>query len=581
MNSQLIANLTNTGRLALSNVADDPSYFALQIARKFKNQAPVKVLGKVLSLGKNATLANAMAAMIRDDSVQLKESCRRWLEKSSSHRGAIFLANLCIASGAWEMAANLLAEANSSPNAIRARARLQWGLGNMSEAIALLDKIKPNRQKRHYVSEYQVYLGAEPKLPATPFAGSRSGTSKSVVFLATNSLPHTGSGYAQRTQSTLSALAAEGWSVRACTRVNYPLNIGIFNANNTDRVGAVEYERLIPAGAKYDLSGRIQQQAEQLLAKVVRDRPQILHTTTDFSNALAVKAVSEATGIPWVYEVRGQLADTWLSTRPDSAVNSERYRLFIERETFVAKNADHVITLGEEMRENLTATGAKPDTIEILPNGIGEEFLNEPVARAVAREELGLDVQAFYVGTVSSLVPYEGLDTALRAVAIIMPATEKLRVLIVGDGTERENLIRLASELGISEYCEFPGRVPREKAHLYHASLNVFVVPRVDSSVTRAVTPLKPVEALASRVPVIASDLPALRELIKDGETGHLVPAGDVDAWANSIKSFIREPSQADLMGRSGRGFVLENRTWNQNARRLAEIYQLVISKAV
>ncbi|PRA06984.1 glycosyltransferase WbuB [Arthrobacter sp. MYb229] len=566
--------------MILSNVADDPSYFALQVARKFKSQAPVKVLDKVLSLGNNGTLANAISAMIRDDRVQLNTTCRLWIEKSNAKRGGIFLANLCIASGEWETAASLLQVPSTSPNAIRARARLQWGLGNMSEAIALLEQIRPNRQKRHYVSEYQVYLGTVPKLPATQYAGSKNRTLKTVVCLATNSLPHTGSGYAQRTQSTLSALSAEGWSVRACTRVNYPLSIGIFNAQKSDRVGAVEYERLIPVRAKYDLSGRIQQQSEALLAKVLHDGPQILHTTTDFSNALAVKAVSEATGIPWVYEVRGQLADTWLSTRPASAVNSERYKLFREREAFVARNADYVITLGAEMRENLTVTGVKPDSIEILPNGIGEEFLNEPVSRSVAREELGLDVQAFYVGTVSSLVPYEGLDTVLRAVAKIMPATEKLRVLIVGDGTERENLIRLAVELGISEYCEFPGRVPREKAHLYHASLNVFVVPRVDSSVTRAVTPLKPVEALASRVPVIASDLPALRELISDGETGHLVPSGDVEAWANSIESLIYEPSKAELMGRSGRDFVLETRTWNKNAKRLAEIYQQVISKA-
>ncbi|MGP4995903.1 glycosyltransferase [Glutamicibacter ardleyensis] len=579
MNTQLLSNLTNTGFLVASNLADDPSYFALQVARKFKNRVPVKLLDKVLSLGKNNGVASAFSAMIRDDSIQLQTTCQLWLDESGSKRGAVFLANLCIASGEWNTASGLLEQAKPSPNTVRARARLQWGLGNMSEAITLLEKIPPNRQKRHYVSEYQVYSGAEPKLPATRLSATGSEGPASVVFLATNSLPHTGSGYAQRTQSTLSALVCENWEANACTRVNYPLNIGVFRANSSDQVGPVEYERLIPTRAKYDLSGRIQQQAEELLAKVVRDRPQILHTTTDFSNALAVKAVSEATGVPWVYEVRGQLADTWLSTRPESAENSERYRLFREREAYVAKSADHVITLGDQMKENLASVGVEADKIEILPNGVGDEFLHEPVDRSTARHELGLDVQAFYVGTVSSLVPYEGLDTVLRAVATLQPKNKNLKVLIVGDGTDRENLVRLAAELGISKYCEFTGRVPREKAHLYHAALNLFVVPRKDSAVTRAVTPLKPVEALASRVPVLASDLPALGELIEDGVTGYLVDSSDVDQWASSIDLLMKSPEKVAAMGDSGRELVLKTRTWSQNAKKLDRVYRSVINK--
>ncbi|PQZ96526.1 glycosyltransferase WbuB [Arthrobacter sp. MYb224] len=569
----------NTALLVFSNLSDDPSYFALQVTRKFKNNGPVRALNKVLCLGRSNILASAISAMISDDSVQLKETCRRWLENSNSKRGAVLLANLCIASGEWETASDLLGHSNSSPNAIRSRARLQWGLGNMSEAITLLERIRPGRQKRHYVSERQVYLGAEPKLPPTKLSSFKDAGTATVVFLATNSLPHTGSGYAQRTHSTLSALAAEGWNTRACTRVNYPLNIGVFKANATDQVGSVEYERLIPRRAKHDLAGRIQQQAEELLAKVLRDRPQILHTTTDFSNALAVKAVSEATGIPWVYEVRGQLADTWLSTRPAEAENSERYKLFRERESYVAANADYVITLGDQMKDNLTAGELEENKIEILPNGIGEEFLKAPVNRTAARRELGLDEQAFYVGTVSSLVPYEGIDTVLRAVARLGPNAEKVKVLIVGDGTDKENLIRLATELGIQNSCEFTGRVPRDKAHLYHASLNLFVLPRKDSAVTRAVTPLKPVEALASEVPVLASDLPALRELIKEDLTGYLVDSSDVEQWASAIATLAKTPEKVELMGKSGRDFVLRTRTWSQNAKKLDRLYRLVINK--
>ena len=132
MNTHLLSNLSNTGLLVVSNLADDPSYFALQVARKFKNSGVVNVLEKMLSLGRRSSLTSAFSAMIRDDSIQLQTACQLWLADTSSKRGAVFLANLCIASGEWDTASGLLEQAKSSPNTVRARARLQWGLGNMS-----------------------------------------------------------------------------------------------------------------------------------------------------------------------------------------------------------------------------------------------------------------------------------------------------------------------------------------------------------------------------------------------------------------------------------------------------------------
>ncbi|HBV08951.1 MAG TPA: glycosyltransferase WbuB [Micrococcaceae bacterium] len=517
--------------------------------------------------------------MLGDDARGLQRACESWLSDDSATFGGVFLANQCIASGHWQLAQRLLARSAQSERSIRAEARLAWSLGNMSEAIQVLEQIPSSRQKRHYESEAAVYRGAEPVLDKLQIHMDATSQHDSVLFLGTNSLPHTGSGYAQRTQSVLSSLIDEGWLVSAATRVQYPLNIGKLNSALKDRIGAVEYERLLPQIARHDLSGRVQQQADELLKKVIRDRPSVLHTTTDFTNALAVKAVSEATGIPWVYEVRGQLADTWLSTRPSSAADSERYRYFVEREAYVARSASFVLTLGEQMKHNLVETGVDADRIEILPNGIGEEFLKEPIEKGAARAQLGLDPEAFYVGTVSSLVPYEGLETVIRALARIKEHGKHVKLLIVGDGTEKENLIRLATELGIQNRCEFPGRVPREKAHVYHSALNLFVVPRVDNTVTRAVTPLKPVEALASCVPVLASDLPALRELIIDGETGHLVKPEDPAEWRRVIEMLRDNPEKVSNMGKSGRRFVLKTRTWSQNAKKLDSVYRSVINK--
>ncbi|WP_431711872.1 glycosyltransferase family 4 protein [Glutamicibacter uratoxydans] len=571
--------MVNTVGLVYSNISDDPSFFALQVVRKFKNPVLRRILKFLLNTPMSKTRREVLLNVLAENTSGILSVCDQWLA-DSTHKSAdgVLLANVCVAVHQWDKAEIVLDQLGDDPGAIRVRARMAWHLGDLREAINILSSNGTSRQLRHYESELQVLSGWRPLLEKQDIPPTHQGNQ--VLYFATNSLPYTGSGYAQRTHSIVTSLPGAGWPASVATRNNYPANIGHLLAPEREMVDTITYRRLFSFPARTDMKGRLQQQTDELMKLVQEIRPTVLHTTTDFSNAVSIRAVAEATGLPWVYEVRGQLADTWASTRPESAQTSERYQLFQKREAEMAQAADHVVTLGEQMRHNLIAAGVTKEKITVLPNAIGDKFLEKPIARTTARAEVSLEPDAFFVGTVSSLVPYEGLDTILKAVALIAPDYPSLRVLIVGDGTERENLRRLAQELGIMDICQFPGRVPREKAHFYHASLNAFVVPRKDLAVTRSVTPLKPVEALASNVPVLASDLPALGELIVDGENGHLIRAEDPQAWATAIAKLICEPDQASHMGSKGRDLVLRTRTWSSIAHRLAAIYEQIINKA-
>ncbi|WP_396278363.1 glycosyltransferase family 4 protein [Glutamicibacter creatinolyticus] len=571
-------NLVNTVGLVYANITDDPSFFALQVVRKFKNPVLRRIFRYFLYVPMSKTRREVLQSMLAEDTGRILLVSERWFADTNRNSSdGLALANVCIAVHQWDEAQRILDRLDAGRATARVRARMAWHLGDLHEAVDLLANNGTSRQLRHYASELQVLSGWKPAIARQE--NQTSCSDNQVLYFATNSLPYTGSGYAQRTHSIVASLPEAGWRAAVATRINYPASIGHLLAPPQETVDAVTYQRVSSFPARTDMKGRLQQQTDELMKLVTESRPSVLHTTTDFSNAVSVRAVADAAGLPWVYEVRGQLADTWASTRPDSAQDSERYRLFQAREAEAAQAADHVVTLGEHMKLNLVAAGVAEENITVLPNGIGDKFLEEPVPRLNARTQVALESDVFYVGTVSSLVPYEGLDTLLQAAALLAPTHPSLRVLIVGDGTERENLRNLAHELGIMEICRFPGRVPRDKAHLYHASLNAFVVPRKDLAVTRSVTPLKPVEALASGVPVLASDLPALRELVKDGENGHLIAAEDITAWAAAISNLISRSDQAALMGRTGRDFVLHTRTWSSNAHRLSEIYEKLISK--
>ena len=164
-------------------------------------------------------------------------------------------------------------------------------------------------------------------------------------------------------------------------------------------------------------------------------------------------------------------------------------------------------------------------------------------------------------------------DTLLRAAALVAPRRPELRVHIAGDGVARPGLVALARRLGIEDRCSFPGRVARSEAILHQAALDVFAVPRRDLPVTRSVTPMKTVEASAVGRPVVASDLPALAELVEDGRTGLLVPAEDPAALAEALERLAADPAERERLGAAGRQWALATRTWAGNARRYRDLY--------
>jgi glycosyltransferase involved in cell wall biosynthesis len=372
----------------------------------------------------------------------------------------------------------------------------------------------------------------------------------------------------------LVAQQQEGWEVLAATRLGYPVQVGKLRARSSDVVDGVRYRRLLPARLARTLDARLQQQAEELLRVALEFKPSVLHTTTHFVNGLVARAVAEALGIPWVYEVRGQLADSWAATRAPEARDSEKYRLFQDRETEVMRGADLVVTLGQAMKTNIVAAGVPAEKVIIAPNAVGGDFLDEPRDPPSARRSLGLPEDGLYIGTVSSLVAYEGLDDLVQAFALLAPAFPQLRLLVVGDGVSGPALQEQVRELGLADRAIFTGRVPRDLTPLYHQALDVFVLPRKDLAVTRAVTPLKPVEALASARPVVGSDLPALREIVDDGGNGLLARAEDPDALAQRVATLLADSALRAELGRVGRERVLQTRTWKSNARLYSDAYR-------
>lgn len=573
----LLKNLNLAASTAVNHLSDDPVVLALQISRRLPAAVVTPTARLVARLCPRPTSAPALlATYLTGDTAGLESKLSAALSSELQAKRARLAADVALAAGQPGWSEQFLPLAQLSKRFPATLARNHWYHGDMEGAIAALagQRGSMKRHQDRLVGESRTFSGWTPVLPKTSMVPVKG----RVLHLLTNSLPHTGSGYAQRSHSILLAQQEAGREVLAVTRLGYPVQVGKILAGGEDLVDGVRYRRMIPSSLATTPDARLQQEAEELLKVALKFRPDVMHTTTHFTNGLVVGAVAKALNIPWVYEVRGQLADTWASTRGDAAKGSERYVKFQASEARVMHDADAIVTLGKAMLDVIVSQGIASDKVVLGPNAVGGDFLLEPVTPADAREKLGLDPALNYIGTVSSLVDYEGLDHLVEALAILAPEFPSLRVLLVGGGTAAPTLQAQAVRLGLADKVIFTGRVPREQASTYHQALDIFVVPRKNLDVTRAVTPLKPVEALASGRPVVASDLPALREIVDHGITGMLSPADDPQSLAKTLATLLGDEPLRRSLGENGRQKVLQNRTWAANAQRYEDTYQELIN---
>jgi glycosyltransferase involved in cell wall biosynthesis len=128
--------------------------------------------------------------------------------------------------------------------------------------------------------------------------------------------------------------------------------------------------------------------------------------------------------------------------------------------------------------------------------------------------------------------------------------------------------------LGLADSVIFTGRVPHDQVQRYYDLVDVLVYPRHAMRLTDLVTPLKPLEAMAQRRVLVASDVGGHRELIVDGLTGRLFKAGDKEAFADAVVDMFAKRDQWDGFRRAGREFVENERNWQASVARYQTVYE-------
>jgi glycosyltransferase involved in cell wall biosynthesis len=196
------------------------------------------------------------------------------------------------------------------------------------------------------------------------------------------------------------------------------------------------------------------------------------------------------------------------------------------------------VAVGENAAREVERLARRPrGTVRTIHNGVRDR----PLAQ-LPRPFAGLTV-----GSIGRLDPQKGYDVLLRSLAEL----PDVGAVIVGDGPERDRLESLARRLGIDARVVWPGRRADARDHL--TTFDVFVLPSRFEGF-----PLVLLEAMLAGVPIVATDVGSVTELVRDGETGLVVPPDDVEALTHAVRTLIDEPGLRREFGQRGRPLALE-----------------------
>lgn len=239
-----------------------------------------------------------------------------------------------------------------------------------------------------------------------------------------------------------------------------------------------------------------------------------------------------------------------------------RHLIAVERKLAELSNA--IIAVSQSVKDELVARyGLAKEKIHVIPNGVNPEIF----CPAESRENLIL-----YVGRQTA---HKGLPYLLRAFAEFSKSHEQYRLMLIGErlegGVDR-SLVRLSEALGFRNKVEFTGRLPEDEVRKIMGQANCLVLPSLAESFGMTV-----LEAMASETPVVATGIGGIREIVRDGLNGLLVPPADSKALATSLERIVSDMKLRRRLVEEGKK-TCKDFSWDKVAERTLALYRQVCS---
>jgi glycosyltransferase involved in cell wall biosynthesis len=208
-----------------------------------------------------------------------------------------------------------------------------------------------------------------------------------------------------------------------------------------------------------------------------------------------------------------------------------------------------------------------------------------PAGKPVTVIPYGVDLQLFdpgprierarlTVGAVARLAPEKGFEHLVRAFGLLRGRGYDLDLLFAGDGPSRPALERTVHQLGLGDHVRFAGEIAHDDVPAMLRDVDIFAMPSTWEGFG-----VSAIEASAMRLPVVASNIHGIPDVVVDGETGILVPPADAEALAGAIERLVTTPGLPASMGDAGRAFVEKHYDWRDNTRLMERLYDDMVHR--
>jgi glycogen synthase len=400
-----------------------------------------------------------------------------------------------------------------------------------------------------------------------------------VLHVLDHSLPlH--SGYTFRTRAILKAQEAAGLEVRGITSQRHNNEAEWTEVRET--FDGLTFHRTAgtPKGPVGVSEFREMAALTDSILELAKEwRPDVIHAHSPALCGGGAMRAARKLGVPFIYEIRAFWEDAAVGNLTGTE-GSLKYRLTRGLETQIANGADAVFTICNGLRDDLIARGVPGGKIGVMPNGVDLTLFGEPRERDVdLASDLGLSPDTPVIGYIGSFYDYEGVDDLIAAMPILRQSHPNAKLLLVGAGNLDKEWRAAAAALPEPEAVIFTGRVPHDEVERYYSLIDVLAYPRKRSRLTDLVTPLKPLEAMAQRRLVAASNVGGHRELITHGETGVLFEPDNPEACAEALADLFERRPEWDGLRANGLSHVKTRHDWHLNARRYLDVYHILLAQ--
>ena len=402
------------------------------------------------------------------------------------------------------------------------------------------------------------------------------------LLILHKSFPHNSSGYSVRSHEIATSLLGLGVDLSVYTRPGFPwceqVNGDVRDFSSSDFVEKVTYNRLPNASHEHGYSGKKYRELSQYtyIKVLERTKAKLVHAASDFECGLPAVLAANSLNVKSIYEYRGMWHYTKTSRIPWFSMSSqyqERHAFEIE----TGKKADVVFSISEALKFDLIDNGINERKIYVVPNSVHVDRFIPQTPNLALKRDLGIKNQ-FVIGFIGSITNYEGLEVLIDATIRLNLEKEKVVLLIVGDGFHLNYLKNYHIARGSPRCIIFIGRVPFSQVNGYYSIIDAAVFPRLNHEVCQKIPPLKPLEAMAMKKPIIVSDLCALREVVKHGETGLVCTPGSVNSLVEKIGLLANDADLRDSVVDNAYEWVVKSRDWRVTSKKISEIYANLIS---